>query len=496
MLLGTVGALGIGVALFAARLSAGEPKETAWERTYTQAAQLFEQGRLREAAEMAEELSRIAETAFGPRNIHVADSLLLLGKIADAQQRHARASQSYEQAADILTESGEQAQQAELIEVLVLLARCYRDQGKLDRAGLLYERMLLIKKSQAGGSPLELVDALLLVAEFYLETGQAKRAEALYEQARALQQQVYGNDHPSVAETLVLLAQAAMVQQQIDKASALLERALAIQERTLGVSHAKVGETLVSLAKARALEGRNEEAKTLNERADLIRHGASSAQQPKRPDTYTKPSKFFHSKEEGKDAATLYQQGAEADASDAHAVGAEAGHGSVGGKGPEADGHGAVADDGGVALPAPGDTSPAKEKDQKPKPRVSDAQLKHVVRGAAQREASAASGDVSAEKTAARFGLSGVTVEPTETAERFATMAKSLDARATAYASIGSYDEAETLFKWALEIYDRRLGGLNDAEAKPVVEHYADLLRKTGRTREADALLRGTLPTD
>jgi serine/threonine-protein kinase len=207
-------------------------------------------------------------------------------------------------------------------ESLILLGRLARDQGDYERAERTYREGLAVQRKILPAKDAQLLQDQAGFAVLLLDAGKTKEAELLARDNLRLQREIFGDDHPSLAnplsalglalqtqgdyagaetayrEALALpraaggdadlpralllgnLASVLQAQERIDESVPLLESALELRRRSLGPRHPLVGQVLLHLARAERLRGRLEPGLKLARQALAIVEEAEGKDHP------------------------------------------------------------------------------------------------------------------------------------------------------------------------------------------------------------------------
>jgi eukaryotic-like serine/threonine-protein kinase len=179
-------------------------------------------------------------------------------RFADAERELARAL--------ALFEAHYGADDLHLTETLKVLGKLFSHQEKLPQARAHYERLLSIRRRALGDEHPEVAEALGVVAGVRRQSGDYAEAEALYQKALAVLERSLGPEHPKVARVLHDFAIVYEWQGRYAESIALHRRAVALAERTLGPSHPDTAIQLAGLAAVLETAGQFEEALVLLER--------------------------------------------------------------------------------------------------------------------------------------------------------------------------------------------------------------------------------------
>jgi CHAT domain-containing protein/tetratricopeptide (TPR) repeat protein len=150
----------------------------------------------------------------------------------------------------------------DLATALVNLAKLYRGQRRLTKAGMLFERNLVISEKARGSNHIDVAVSLDNLADLHWEQGHRFEAEQLDQRSLAIREKVLGTEHPDLATALDVLAARYLslplrkaTDDSYKKAEALYKRSLSIREKTLGSVHPAVAKSLNSLVELYVRQG-------------------------------------------------------------------------------------------------------------------------------------------------------------------------------------------------------------------------------------------------
>jgi CHAT domain-containing protein len=227
---------------------------------------LAEIHRAAEAYSKAEPLHRralaIRESVLGPEHRDTASSLNRLGLLYSDTGAYAQALQFYQRAMTI----GEKVfgpEHPSIATMLGNLAEVYRVTGAYDTAEPLYRRSLAIQEKILGTEHASTALTINNLALFYQETGKYALAEPLQLKALGIFERTRGYDHPDVALALNNLAWLYFAVGAYEKSEPLYRRALTIEEKTAGPESAAAARTRGNLATLYSATGAHQLAETL-----------------------------------------------------------------------------------------------------------------------------------------------------------------------------------------------------------------------------------------
>jgi CHAT domain-containing protein len=182
-----------------------------------------------------------------PCHGHLADSLLLLGKLA---MEHG---DTYQDAESILKEASSRCASVRgenhpaFAETLAALAWVADDRGHFDSANGLYERALEIYRRTLGELSVEYSRALSRQGRMHLNWWK-DYAWGKCARAQQIREQILGTSHPDYAESLEDLALLAMNLSDFDRGESLANEAFSIRQTTQGIHHPQLAEALSLIA--------------------------------------------------------------------------------------------------------------------------------------------------------------------------------------------------------------------------------------------------------
>jgi len=246
----------------------GELEEV--ERLNREAAELYEQGKYREAIPLVKRILEIREKALGNNHLDVAASLNDLGLLYYNLGNYAEAEPLYQRSLAI-REKALGNNHPDVAFSLNNLAVLYDNQGNYAEAEPLYQRSLAIFEKALGPDHPDVALSLNNLAELYRRQGNYAEAEPLYQRSLAIREKVLGNNHPDVGLSLNNLAALYDAQGNYAEAEPLYQRSLAIWEKALGPEHPLVATSLNNLAALYDEQGNYAEAEPLYQRSLAIR---------------------------------------------------------------------------------------------------------------------------------------------------------------------------------------------------------------------------------
>lgn len=237
---------------------------------------------------------------FGPVHPDVAQSLIALGMLRDAEAdfdsaeafisqalavmkqvqppneagvRKATASLGrvlsdkgdYDRAIPILNEAVrlEEAQGRPTTDLSVVMSDLANTEfyaGNYARSDTLNRRVLAIDHRLYGARHPHIADDLMNLGAIQLEFQKFADAEPFYREALAITRSWYGNNHPETASALTQLGRTLVSEKKFSDAVIMLREALDIQERVYGPVHPRVASALNELGRASQQQGNLDDA--------------------------------------------------------------------------------------------------------------------------------------------------------------------------------------------------------------------------------------------
>ena len=222
-------------------------------------------GLLRDAQAQYDDAERLVREGLEMSKRHlpsnhpaVAKSTSSLGKVLEDRGEYDKAIQVLEQA--VALQSAPEVSKADLSQSLSELANCHFYAGHLDLSDLLNQRALAIDKQVYGERHPSVANDLINLGAIQFERGHYAEAERDYRQALDIIQPFYGKDHPETASAQTMLGRALVSEGRLDEATAILTDAVGIQERIYGKVHPRVASALNELGKVAMQSGKYDEA--------------------------------------------------------------------------------------------------------------------------------------------------------------------------------------------------------------------------------------------
>jgi tetratricopeptide (TPR) repeat protein len=223
-----------------------------------------------EAIELLHASAEIRERVFGPNHPDTSISIHNIALVLRDQGNLEGARTLYERVLQI-RETALGPNDPRTAIALNSLAGVLAELGDLGAAQAQLERAVQILENTAGAPALIVGATLDSLAGVYHHQGKQADARALYERALAVREEGLGSEHPHTASSLHNLALALKDEGDFEAAQPLLERALSICERHLGPEHPATASNLFTLGELLGAQGQFAEARSLLQRALAIR---------------------------------------------------------------------------------------------------------------------------------------------------------------------------------------------------------------------------------
>jgi serine/threonine protein kinase/tetratricopeptide (TPR) repeat protein len=218
-----------------------------------------------------------AQKAYGPEDVHVAQTLNDLGVLLTDRGDYEGAARHLEQSLTIRRKLLGEAH-PDVAVTLVELGRVYQDLGFNQSADPLLRESLDIRRRVLGDDDRETAVSLNGVASVLRLNGDLAGAETMLRQSLELNRKTRGEYHPNTGTSLHDLGLVTASRGDYRAAEALFREALTIHRRALGESHPIVAMTLNSLSRVLVEQGRYTEA------VDALEHALAIARPALGPD--------------------------------------------------------------------------------------------------------------------------------------------------------------------------------------------------------------------
>jgi serine/threonine-protein kinase len=222
-------------------------------------------GKMERAKGAAQRALTMERAALGPRNIEVAKTLLVLGKVADLEIDPAAGEPAYAEALAIAREV-EGPDGSTALDALLGVALMARRRGDFPLSEGLYAEGVERYRRIRGPEHPDTVTVMGDYAQPIYEMGRVEESLDIYRRAAILQAKVRGEEHPETLLARTNLARALVELARFDEADAILKDVAERQARIIGEDSPYALYT--ALVRGRALDGlgRPEEGLPLFER--------------------------------------------------------------------------------------------------------------------------------------------------------------------------------------------------------------------------------------
>ena len=336
------------VIIFASVFLSARAQQSRWYQMSEQVVQMDQQGKGAEAIPLAQQTVSVAESTFGPNDVHVGLSLNRLGLLLQHQEKFTDAETAFRRALNIFeaaygqnnsqvaavagnlgnlyreagrySDAEKYSQQAVMVGEKVLkpddpglgvsisnLATLYKDEGKPAQAEPLYRRALAIDQKAPNNGGRELAIDFSNLAVVLDEQAKYAEAEQLYSQVLAIDVKVLGSDRPEVAEDIANFAETYVHEGKYSVAEPMFVRALQIDQKALGQDSSKVAWILAGMATLYSDEGRYNDAAPLLGSALKIQAKALGPDHPEVASTIDSLGVVYNEMGRYGDAETFYR---------------------------------------------------------------------------------------------------------------------------------------------------------------------------------------------
>jgi len=342
------------------------------------------------------------------------------------------------------------------IDALVLLGDLQSVMAQYDRAQTQYQEVLAGREQMFGSRDLSVADALVKLAELQILQEHLAEARPLCQRALAIYDRANVQPTLSMVRALILLAHVDIAHSHTADALAPCQRALDLLNRIVGKALAEqllAARNYAWLARVYGRAGQAERAQALAQRALDTQEHLLGSSHPQLAETLMILAEIYLLEGETVRAGTLYER--------------------------------AVA----ILEKSLGSQHPYVTYAMKMLAQIYTSEGQTEQADAIRERISAATGQPDSEQPPRRAPLARNDGEQggNDRSHRFIAMAESLRNRAEVYVQLGSYAEAETLFRESLDIYQKGIGA-DAPESVAVMKEYAALLHKMGKHNEARAL--------
>ena len=215
------------------------------------------QGKFEDAERYVRQGLAIDRQRFSLTHPVVARATSVLGKVLEDRGSYDAAIQVLEEAVRLQSARG---QSDDLVESLTELANSHFYSGHYAASESLNQRVLAMDRQLYGDRHPHIADDLINLGAIKYDLGHYPDAEAYDRQALDITQAFYGQNHPATASALTILGRTLVSEGKNDEAAGLLQQALQVEERIYGKVHPRVAGTLNELGKILQQQGKLDEA--------------------------------------------------------------------------------------------------------------------------------------------------------------------------------------------------------------------------------------------
>jgi eukaryotic-like serine/threonine-protein kinase len=234
-------------------------------------------GLLRDAQAQYEEAEKLVRDGFAmserllpAKHPAIAKATSSLGKVLEDRGEYDKAIQVLERAVGL--QSSSSASKADFGASLSELANCHFYAGHYDISESLNQRAFEIDRRLYGERHPNVANDLINLGAIQQEKGNPVEAERYYRQALDIIVSFYGKDHQETASAQTMLGRALVSQNRLDEAADMLRGAVAIQEKVYGKVHPRVASALNELGRVALQSGKYDEAEVdFRRMADIYR---------------------------------------------------------------------------------------------------------------------------------------------------------------------------------------------------------------------------------
>jgi serine/threonine-protein kinase len=212
-----------------------------------------------EAEQLVRQALEMSKRHRPPNHPAIAKATATLGKVLEDRGTYDQAIVVLEEA--VRLQSAPDAANPDLGSTLSELANSHFYAGHYDTADSLNRRILAMDRQLYGERHPHVGDDLINLGAVQFEWGHYGEAERYYRQGLDIMRSFYGKDHPETASALTMLARTLIPQGKVDEAAGIMQEALGVQERVYGKVHPRVASALNELGRIAQRQGKLEEAK-------------------------------------------------------------------------------------------------------------------------------------------------------------------------------------------------------------------------------------------
>jgi eukaryotic-like serine/threonine-protein kinase len=216
------------------------------------------QGKYNEAETLARQGLEIAKRKLPPNHPALGRDTSTLGRILEDRGNYAQAIQVLEEA--VRLQSQPDGPTSDLAETMTELANSHYYAGNYKTSDSLNRKVLEMDRQLYGNRHPHVADDLINLGAIQLDLGHFKEAEEYDRQALDIIRSFYGEDNPETASALTILGRALVTQGRDDEAAGMLQQALTIQEHAYGKVHPRIASVLNELGKIAQRQKKYQEA--------------------------------------------------------------------------------------------------------------------------------------------------------------------------------------------------------------------------------------------
>jgi CHAT domain-containing protein len=250
-------------------------QESRWYQLSEQAVQLKSQGKLAEALPFEQQAAQVAESTWGPEDVHLGLSLNVLGILEMDLEKFTDAETHLKRALEIMTRT-KGAESSDVGSVLNNLGILYQDQANYAAAEKVTQQALAIEEKLLGENDAHVATDENNLALIFMKEDKFPEAEALYKKAIATDQRLGRTD---VTTDLGNLGSLYDEMGRYTDAEQAFTQALTLDVKALGAAHPQIGLDLYRLATALQYEGKFPQAEQAYGKAMVVEQQAGSHDQ-------------------------------------------------------------------------------------------------------------------------------------------------------------------------------------------------------------------------
>lgn len=234
-----------------------------------EAMRLCEEGEFKAALKILERLERHHREALGKDHPEVANDVILMGMLHEAQGTVREAFTQYARALKI-QEKAFGADDLRLVPTLAAIGFRMLELDDLEGAHSVFVEVERLDRLNLGDGHPDVARDLRTLAEILQDLGEDEEAAAALREAAEIDRGAEGGPGLAYAEDLVMLSDSLRALKEPGEAARLAEEAAEIRERLLGPEHTDLAEALLMLGRALRDAGRLEDALAALRRAEAI----------------------------------------------------------------------------------------------------------------------------------------------------------------------------------------------------------------------------------